>query len=178
MGHIHTEEGQYDFTSSAFIVRLDEEEPKLLLHMHKKIGKLLQAGGHVELNENPWQAVLHEIVEETGYELSQLSVLQPKQIPIVSLPDGIVLPVAACTTTHGFDLWPGHFHTDSAYVFITNSSPKNLPEEGESDDLQWFTFNELSEVDEELIVENIRMIGKAALTIFLEEWEAMELPTT
>jgi 8-oxo-dGTP diphosphatase len=176
MSHIHTEEGQYDFTSSAFIVRLDTPEPQLLLHMHKKIGKLLQAGGHVELNENPWEAVLHEIVEETGYGLDQLSVLQPKQIPIVALPDGVVLPVPACTSTHGFDLWPGHLHTDMAYVFVTNSLPKNLPAEGESDELQWFTLKELDNVDESLIVENIRMIGKAALTIFLEEWEAIELP--
>jgi hypothetical protein len=49
MAHIHTEPGQHDFTASAFIIRLDRlderGQPKLLLHKHKKLHKLLQFGG-------------------------------------------------------------------------------------------------------------------------------------
>ena len=59
MAHIHNEPGQHDLTVSAFIINVsDKENPKILLCRHKKLGKLLQPGGHVELDENPWQAVL------------------------------------------------------------------------------------------------------------------------
>lgn len=53
MPHIHTEPGQHDHTASAYIVRLDEAEPALILHRHKILGQYLQFGGHVELDENP-----------------------------------------------------------------------------------------------------------------------------
>ena len=66
MAHVHTQYGEHDQTASAFIVRTDTEQPKLLLHLHKKLGVLLQPGGHVELQENQWQAICHEIQEETG----------------------------------------------------------------------------------------------------------------
>lgn len=78
MPHIHTQPGQHDHTASAFIIRTDGTEPRILFHMHKKIKKLMQPGGHVELHETPWQAVVHEIEEEAGYEISQLKILQPK----------------------------------------------------------------------------------------------------
>jgi 8-oxo-dGTP pyrophosphatase MutT (NUDIX family) len=101
MSHIHTKLGEHDVTSSAFIVRFDTPKPQLLLHQHKSLGKLLQPGGHVELTENPWQSVLREITEETGYELSQLQVLQPKD-RLASLANAILHPVAVCVNTHDF----------------------------------------------------------------------------
>ncbi len=45
----------------------------------------------MELNETPWQAVAHELTEETGYELGQLSILQPVD-RIESLPKIVVHP--------------------------------------------------------------------------------------
>jgi 8-oxo-dGTP diphosphatase len=78
MAHIHTKPGQHDFTASAFIIRIDTPKPKVLLHMHKKLGVLLQPGGHIELNENPWQAVHHEIEEETGTTSANLSCYNQK----------------------------------------------------------------------------------------------------
>jgi len=63
MAHIHTQPGQHDHTASAYIVRTDFDEPKIMLHLHRKIGKYLQFGGHVELHETPWQAVVHELRE-------------------------------------------------------------------------------------------------------------------
>src|SRR4051812_49824476 len=77
MPHIHTEDGQHDPTTSAYIVRTDTPEPTILLHKHRKLGKYLQFGGHIELNENPWAAITHEIAEESGYGIDQLTILQP-----------------------------------------------------------------------------------------------------
>jgi 8-oxo-dGTP pyrophosphatase MutT (NUDIX family) len=76
MAHIHTEPNQHDFTASAFIVRDDMDEPRVLLHMHRKLGRLLQPGGHIELHEHPWDSIAHELQEETGYMLADVEVLQ------------------------------------------------------------------------------------------------------
>ena len=61
MPHIQTGPGQHDTTSRALIVRLDTPSPQILLHIHKKYGRLMQLGGHVELTETPWQAVLTDL---------------------------------------------------------------------------------------------------------------------
>lgn len=74
MPHIHEGDGQHDLTAGAFIIRFDQDEPKGLLHFHRKLHKLLPIGGHVELNESPWQAIAHELDEESGYSMSQLMV--------------------------------------------------------------------------------------------------------
>jgi 8-oxo-dGTP pyrophosphatase MutT (NUDIX family) len=58
MPHIHE---KYDFTVSAMIMH--HSEPKLGLHFHKKLRKWLQAGGHIELHEDPLQALEHELLE-------------------------------------------------------------------------------------------------------------------
>jgi len=61
MPHIHTMKNGHDFTTTAYIVRVDTLEPKALVHMHKKLKRLLAVGGHVEMNESPWQAIAHKL---------------------------------------------------------------------------------------------------------------------
>ena len=77
MPHIHTAPVEHVFTASAYIIRLDQKEPMLLLHKHKKLHVFLQFGGHIEPHETPWEAITHELLEESGYELGQLELLQP-----------------------------------------------------------------------------------------------------
>ena len=50
------------FTSTGYIV----SKGRVLLHWHPKIKAFLPPGGHVEINEDPVQAVLREVKEETG----------------------------------------------------------------------------------------------------------------
>ena len=50
------------FTSTGFVVRGDAT----LLHWHKRLGQWMPPGGHIEQDEDPVQAVLREIREETG----------------------------------------------------------------------------------------------------------------
>ena len=50
------------FTSTAFVVH----EGRVALHWHPKVGAWLPPGGHIEDNEDPVQAVLREVEEETG----------------------------------------------------------------------------------------------------------------
>ena len=50
------------FTATGYVVSGDA----LLLHWHAKVQAWLPPGGHVEPNEDPVQAVLREVIEETG----------------------------------------------------------------------------------------------------------------
>lgn len=144
MPHIHTEPNQHDITISAYIVLRGEGEDKLLVHMHRKFGKLLQIGGHIELDETPWQTVAHELVEESGYELSELKLLQP--LPSVPMVDNAVVhPVPFLMNTHKIG---EHYHSDLCYAFVARDVPQSAPGEGESTDLRWVTQAELNQLAE------------------------------
>lgn len=148
MAHIHTEPGQHDLTCSIYIVNIeDPENPKALLHRHRKLNVLMQPGGHIELNEHPWQSVKHELLEETGYELHQLITLQPHQV----LRDLAMVehPVPLAFTTGEFFTVPGHFHTNLSYAFVTEQQPLHPVAEGESDTLRWVTAQEIEALRED-----------------------------
>lgn len=171
MAHIHTEPGQHDHTVSIYIFRTNSTEPQVLLHYHKKIRSYAQFGGHIELHETPWQAVIRELKEESGYNIHSLQLLQPAQ-RFTSVQDGIVHPhpAAHVTMTYGGDSLD-HFHTDTTYAFIATSDPEDLPEEGESNHLRLFTRKEVADSQD---IDGITR--DTALYIFdtvLTNWEAV-----
>jgi 8-oxo-dGTP diphosphatase len=172
MSHIHTGPGEHDHTVTAFIVRTDGTEPKLLLHMHKKLGTLLPPGGHIELNETPWQAVLHEIIEESGYHLDQLRLLQPV-VRLRALAGAVLHPQTVVHDTHVISASP-HYHTDVSYAFVTNDDPMNHTHDGESADLRWHSLQELRDLDDAEIIENVRQIGEFVLTEVIKTWEPVD----
>ena len=51
-------------TASAFVI--DPVAQQLLLHHHKRLGRWLQMGGHLEPGESPRTAALREASEESG----------------------------------------------------------------------------------------------------------------
>lgn len=174
MAHIHTNSGEHDLTASAFVVRDDFPEPRLLLHMHKKLHILLQPGGHVEVNENPWNAVEHELREESGYTFDDLEVLQPKD-RLRSLSNTLLHPVPVVLNTHNFDSEGVHKHTDISFAFLAHTEPSFLPEHGESSDIRWMSSKQLEELDASLIFENVREIGQYVLGHVYDEWERCSL---
>lgn len=141
MPHIHTEPGQHDMTVSAYIVRVDEQEPLCLVHMHRKMGKLMQAGGHIELHETPWQTVTHEVEEETGFSLNELKVAQhntDRTVEAVSVNH----PTPFDMNTHL--VGNNHFHSDLCYGFVADGPAKDMPADGESADQRWLTIGEMA----------------------------------
>ena len=177
MPHIHTKPGQHDLTASAFIIRVEENQPpKVLLHRHKLLHKLLQPGGHVELNENPWQAIIHELREETGYDVHQLKVLQsapnvPQNLDVSAL----FLPLPVIITSHQFaDL--NHFHDDLAFAFLTTELPKAREDENESHEFHWLSLAEISALNgnDDEIIPNVREIAQYVLENF-NDWHAEDV---
>ena len=121
------------FTSTGFVV----QDGATLLHWHGKLGMWLPPGGHVEENEDPVQAVLREVEEETGIVVEVLATggvdgapARPVQIPppITILIEDIDDPV------DGF-----HQHIDFIYV-CRPTAPVN----GAPDGWRWVTEEELA----------------------------------
>ncbi len=134
--HLNTEPHGHDITISAWIFREFDGVWRALVHKHRKMGIWLQPGGHIEHTENPWQALIHEMREETGYEVGQLTVLQP----LPQMPDGVhdvMHPVPAVMNTHS--PYRGHFHSDLIMVLTTDQDPAHDPRPGESRELAWLT---------------------------------------
>lgn len=170
MSHIHTGPGQHDLTVSAFIVRDAPDGPRLMLHRHKKLALLLQPGGHVELDENPWGAIIHEVVEETGYDFTQLQVLQPSQRMTGPLGDSAVLhPQPVSVLTHNYDPDGRHRHIDLGFAFLANGEPDGEPQAGESADLLWVSHAELALLTD--VPENTRRISQFVLQTARKHWQ-------
>lgn len=173
MPHIHTEPDQHDMTVSMYIVRKVDGEWKCLVHMHRKIDQLMQIGGHIELNQTPWQTVACELAEEAGYDLSELDILQPLGEPAY-ITDAIVHPTPFLVNTH--DVGNGHYHSDMCFGFVAQDVPRATPEEGESLDLRWYTLAELYVQAEEGIALKDCTDIFANLLSRLEDWQL--LPAT
>lgn len=168
MAHIHTEPGQHDHTVSAYLILLDDKVPKILLHLHKKYGRLMQFGGHIELDEDPWRAIIHELEEETGYEINQLKLLQPKT-RIKKLSSCNLHPYPVCHNTHLAG--DSHFHTDIAYGFTTDQKPKYQISEGESAKVKSFNRQELVAIPKPKTYESAKEISLFIIDVLLKEWE-------
>ncbi|WP_130866471.1 NUDIX domain-containing protein [Acidipropionibacterium timonense] len=143
MPHLHTQPHGHDLTISAWILRRMDGRVKALVHRHRRMGIWIQPGGHVEHTENPWQALAHELREETGYELSQLRVLQP--LPLV--PDcihDVMHPVPVALDTHS--PYAGHFHSDIVMALVTDEDPAGSPAPGESTQFAWVDPDEYAAI--------------------------------
>lgn len=144
MPHLNTGPGEYDVTASALILRELDGRTQLLVHRHRKLGTLMQPGGHVERTEDPWSAIAHELREESGYDLEQLLLLQP--VHRIEHAEGIaVLPMPLVVDVH--PIGADHAHTDLVYAFVATTDPAGSPGEDESQELHWLPVDALEGPD-------------------------------
>lgn len=104
-------------TGSAIVV---DETGRILLHRHKRLGRWLQPGGHLDPGEDPAQAAVRETREETG-----LSAAHPPGGPRLVHVDVHEGP-------------RGHLHLDLRYLLLADGSARLEPADGESPDVAWF----------------------------------------
>ena len=142
MPHIHTEPDQHDHTVSIYLIRTDFNEPKIMLHFHRKVKKWAQFGGHIELHETPWLSLVHELKEEAGYDIHHLKLLQPAR-RLKAIKGAVVHPQPVVHATMGYPSNKGHFHTDTTYALVADANPKSPPQEGESTELRLFTRDQI-----------------------------------
>lgn len=171
MPHIHTEPGQHDATASGLIFNLNGPKPRVLLIRHKKYEMILQPGGHVELDETPWQCILRELKEEVGYGPEQLELVQHPDTFKERLNTSVLHPIPSTMNTHRVSD-ADHYHSDVMYTFITHESAKYQIAEGESQDMKFYTQQEVAELKDSELFSDTRQF---VLFMFarLDSWDRL-----
>ncbi|MFP4311068.1 MAG: NUDIX hydrolase [Nitriliruptoraceae bacterium] len=109
-------------TGSAIVL---DERSRVLLHRHKRLGRWLQPGGHLDPGELPWQAAVRETREETGLDAHP--------------------PALGVTLVH-VDVHEGprgHVHLDLRYLLLAQAAAAFSPAAGESPDVAWCSAAEV-----------------------------------
>jgi 8-oxo-dGTP pyrophosphatase MutT (NUDIX family) len=117
-----------------------------VLHVHRRIGRWLQPGGHLEDDEEPWAAAIRETVEETGLPVSH--------------------PAAGPLLVH-LDVHPApndHVHLDLRYVVVSPDRDP-LPAPGESAEVRWFSWDEAPAVAFDESLRSALRAARAAITV-------------
>ena len=139
-------------TASCFIV--DPAGGRLLLHHHRRLGRWLQMGGHVEPDEAPRDAARREGEEESG-------------LGDLRLAGAIVdLDVHAIPAGRGE---PDHLHFDVRYVASTARPEAIRIVPAESNDLAWFALRDaeprMNEAASSRVIRKIeRLLKEGALS--------------
>ena len=129
MPHIHE---KIDFTVDVFIVH----DNKVLLIFHKKHNMWLQIGGHIELDEDPDEALFREVKEECGLDIEIIGERQPK----FEMKGTKFLYPPAFMNIH--DINETHKHIGLIY-FAKAKSDKIILSEREHSDIRWFSREDL-----------------------------------
>ncbi|MEO8862770.1 MAG: NUDIX domain-containing protein [Candidatus Saccharimonadales bacterium] len=128
MPHINE---KYDFTITVFIV---SESKKVLLVNHPRYNKWIPIGGHIELDEDPEEALYREIKEETSLEVEILST-KPN---ITSTGTKFIL---SPNYVDVHEANPPHKHI--SFTYFAKSKGESFTISDEHDDMKWFSTEEL-----------------------------------
>ena len=107
------------FTVSAFV----SAQGQTLLHWHEKNRMWLPPGGHIEPDEDPYQAALREAEEETGFSSEVLPTVDPygyntpEQLPV---PATIMVEDIPANPSE-----PAHQHLD--LIYFARPQSRDLP---------------------------------------------------
>lgn len=134
-------------TASALVI--NPQNKKILLHLHKKLKIWLQFGGHADGEINLSNVALKESMEETG--LKDLEFFQNKKIPLDI--DLQIIPENGNVKQH--------YHLDFRYLLLTQTTTTPTPNANESQNLKFFSFKELKQVENKLDPALRRLIKKA-----------------
>ena len=153
---------QRHFTVTGFLVDGD----RTALHWHRKNQMWLPAGGHIEPDEDPVQAVVREVLEETGVAAEVVS-----SVPAHSFATPSQLPPPILILVEDIAEGP-HQHIDMIYALRPST-----PDAALSEEFSWVSERQLR-ADEPLAVascgvdmpvpEDVRTLALEAIRIVAE----------
>lgn len=115
------------FTGSALL--FSEDLNRVLLTLHKKLGKWLQLGGHCDNNQSTLSVALQEAKEESG--INSIKVLHEDifAIDIHPIPQ--------------FNTVAPHYHYDVSYLLKAEADDNSIEISNESIELRWFPIHNI-----------------------------------
>ena len=128
MAHLHY---AVDFTIACYIVKAD----RVLMIYHTELDKWLPIGGHIEPGEDPDEALLREIREESGLEVEIAGEKAPIEDPTVK-----ILYTPAHVNIHR--ITDTHRHVVNIY-FARWKAGEPVLSAGEHREIRWFGREEL-----------------------------------
>jgi 8-oxo-dGTP pyrophosphatase MutT (NUDIX family) len=117
-----------------------------VLHLHKRLARWMQPGGHIDPGETPPVAARREAIEELGLEVAH--------------PAGG--PRLIHLDVHEAAL--GHTHLDLRYLLLGSADDPHPPP-GESPEARWYDWNEAAAMADEALA--------PALVVARAEWDAL-----
>lgn len=139
-----------DYTVSLFIVR----DGKVLLVHHRKLGRWLPVGGHIELGEDPEEAARREAKEESGYDIELFGARPPRDFPGTK-----ILTAPSFLDVH--DISEHHRHVGLIYFARVAGGELRLAE-AEHHAIRWFSPADLADPEFE-VPEAIQFYSAEAL---------------
>ncbi len=138
------------FTATAFIV---DSRKRTLLLWHKRLGRWMPPGGHVDSNETPEDAAKRECKEETNLDVeivgdsqTDLFANNTHEGRMLKKPIAMLLEEIPASAERNE---PAHQHMD--FLFIAKPLDEKQATklaEAESDKMRWFTRDEVAKLDE------------------------------
>lgn len=138
------------FTATAFII---DSKKRTLLLWHKRLGRWMPPGGHVDENETPEDCAKRECKEETNLDVeiigephTDLFLKNPAEGRMLTKPIAMLLEEIPACPERGE---PAHQHMDFLYLARPiDESQTVILEESEGRELRWFTREEIEKLDE------------------------------
>lgn len=124
-------------TATVYVVNDD----KVLLHQHKKYNTWFPLGGHVEIDEFPYEAAIREVKEESGLDVK---FVKTEIAPFIELARVKRIPAPFCLLHEGIGGDENFF--DFIYIAKTEGTVPQ-PASGESKNFKWFSYEELLKSD-------------------------------
>jgi 8-oxo-dGTP pyrophosphatase MutT (NUDIX family) len=139
------------YTTGVFIFTNSLPKKVLLVH-HKAYDKWMQPGGHQEEWENPIEAAIREVHEETGIDItSYMGMSHPIDENASLIPQPAYL-LECKIPKRGKE--PEHYHLEQSYVVHMPEQPVHHKDHG-THNAKWLTSEQISELP---MFENVRMI--------------------
>ena len=140
------------FTATVFIVHAG----CVLLHYHKRQKKILPVGGHIDRDELPEETAVREAREEAGLDIT---LYQPDPTEDFQMQEvrGLIKPAHMLLET----INPYHEHIDAIF-YATTDTDELKPQDGESEDLKWYSKEDLQQKD---IPNDVRVLALEALSL-------------
>ncbi|MDA8357536.1 MAG: NUDIX domain-containing protein [Actinomycetota bacterium] len=113
-----------------------------VMHRHRRLGRWMQPGGHIDPGETPPAAALRECTEETGLAMQ----FDPRGPRVVHV------------DVH--EAANGHTHLDLRFLLV-GADDDPAPPPGESPDVRWCSWEEAEEMADDALAGGLRSARRA-----------------